>query len=554
MTCCDVDKILPVHPVRSAAAPLEAPQVPEDSAREWCHEEDLAALVQGGDMEVVDTNLGTSGVYFVCEAGAPAGVFKPASQEHVPDEFKGALVEGENLYRERAAYVISQQLGGLCGVPATVIARITNPKLGGEQEGSLQRFVPHAVDMSDMGPGGISDDEVHKVGLLDLLLLNLDRHEGNMLMKEGDDGSKVLIPIDHGLCLPRLVTPTSPPDTELLHQLSFVWQGWKHACRPFSPGARALATSLSPRMTASLADAVAKDMPTIPRPALTTLKVGALTVRACVGAGMTLREVADFVLTGLGDALTAAWGAGASPRSDYTAWEGAFLARLEAAVRALIVGEAPQEEAEEGVDKCKAFGSLVSPTAVATCVASWTMQDVCLEQRRWGSTSSLAALLAPPAHDPRDDAREAGSLSPVRAAAGRRHHRAPAAASCEERGQHKPSKHLSSQRGRAAVSARASRRALRRGCRGGTGCSSSVSSCSSTGPAATGPSTTATALLHVASSGGVGMAASGHAAAPSPAAAMRRTAEWAEYVGAVPREALHSVWRTAARPPTALEV
>lgn len=531
MACCDVDNLRPV-PLGGCAP---APEACGDASPEWCHEGELEALVKGADVEVVDTNLGTSGVFFLCQSGAPAGVFKPASQEHVPDEFKGALIEGENLYRERAAYVVSQRLGGLCGVPATVIATVEDDKLGGTQEGSLQRFVPHAVDMSDMGPGGLSDDEVHKVGMLDLLLLNLDRHEGNMLLKEEDDGSRVLIPIDHGLCLPRLVTPAEPPATALLHQLSFVWQGWKHACRPFSAGARALAASLSPRVAASLADTIKADMPTMPQHALTTLKIGALTLRVCVGAGMTLREVAEFVLGGLGDALTAAWGEGATS-GDYASWEAKFMAKLEAAVRKVVLGEEEEEVAFE-----EAPAALVSPAAsIATCVANWTLMD-----SAWGSSaSSLASLeLSETAKLTLGvGAAEAGAASPC-AALLRRRVVTHACDDCRrDRNQHH---HVASrERSRSSAAARASRRRRARrgggGAAGGGGGCSSVSSCPSSGP-----SPTAGGLLRVASSGGLCRLGS---AGPSPGAALRRGGDHAGAArrpGGTPLEALQNVWRMA---------
>jgi hypothetical protein len=68
------------------------------------------------------------------------------------------------LDRERAAYVVSEKLGGICGVPFTSIARLKHDDLeGGQQLGSLQLFVDKACDMTDMGPTGIDDDEVHKV-------------------------------------------------------------------------------------------------------------------------------------------------------------------------------------------------------------------------------------------------------------------------------------------------------------------------------------------------------------------------------------------------------
>ena len=285
-------------------------------------------IVECRDLVPCDTS--TSGVYFVKDSkGNVAGVFKPAEQEYVPEEMREAIVQGENMYRERAAYILSRELGYFGSVPTTLLATMRHPSLsGGEQRGSLQRFVADAEDMSDMGPDGLPDDEVHKVGMLDIILMNMDRHEGNILVT----GGGALVPIDHGLCLPRVVSPSNSPDTVLLQQLSFVWQGWRQASRPFGESSRRLALSLTPASVASLAGRIVADTPGLSPQALTTLKVGATVVRVCVGNGMTLSEVAAFVVTGgLGRALASAWEVdeGGVTRG-YGAWERRFLERLEA--------------------------------------------------------------------------------------------------------------------------------------------------------------------------------------------------------------------------------
>jgi len=44
-------------------------------------------------------------------------------------------------------------------------------------------------------------EEVHKIGILDVRILNADRNDENMLVKK-NNGKFELIPIDHGLSLP----------------------------------------------------------------------------------------------------------------------------------------------------------------------------------------------------------------------------------------------------------------------------------------------------------------------------------------------------------------
>lgn len=58
-----------------------------------------------------------------------------------------------------------------------------------------------------MGPRAFPVNEVHKITVLDIRLANADRHAGNILLsKEGEEGQLVLIPIDHGYCLPENVS------------------------------------------------------------------------------------------------------------------------------------------------------------------------------------------------------------------------------------------------------------------------------------------------------------------------------------------------------------
>lgn len=66
---------------------------------EPCCDQELVSMVLNIGT-VLPANLGTSGVYFVSDTeGRPLSVFKPDTQEHVPEEFSGALTVGENMYR-----------------------------------------------------------------------------------------------------------------------------------------------------------------------------------------------------------------------------------------------------------------------------------------------------------------------------------------------------------------------------------------------------------------------------------------------------------------------
>lgn len=93
--------------------------------------------------------------------------------------------------------------------------------------GSLQEFVLHDCDTSEMGPSLFSVQDVHRIAILDIRLFNTDRHAGNILVQRPKaTGSKFsalerlnqppcrLLPIDHGFCLPEAL---EPPFFEWLH-------------------------------------------------------------------------------------------------------------------------------------------------------------------------------------------------------------------------------------------------------------------------------------------------------------------------------------------------
>lgn len=103
--------------------------------------------------------------------------------------------------------------------------------------GSLQEFVSHECDTSEMGPSRFSPRDVHRIGILDIRLFNTDRHAGNMLVRMprgsaadlkglrmgGDATMYELVPIDHGFCLP-----------EMLEAPYFEWLHWPQTMIPFT--------------------------------------------------------------------------------------------------------------------------------------------------------------------------------------------------------------------------------------------------------------------------------------------------------------------------------
>ena len=142
--------------------------------------------------------------------------------------------------------------GGGCHAVRTHLSVPALP--GGYKLGSLQAFAAHKCDANDFSPSVFSADNVHRIGIVDVRLLNTDRHAGNLLVAEstpycspvgstsgntdghggGGGGALrapyVLVPIDHGFALP-----------EALEGPYFEWMYWAQTSVPFSEEVRASA-------------------------------------------------------------------------------------------------------------------------------------------------------------------------------------------------------------------------------------------------------------------------------------------------------------------------
>lgn len=82
--------------------------------------------------------------------------------------------------------------------------------------------------IENYSPDLFSIDEVHKIAILDLRILNLDRNSENILVRiKVLNNKKVykLIPIDHGLCI---------PDNLAIASFDLCWLSFSQAEQPFS--------------------------------------------------------------------------------------------------------------------------------------------------------------------------------------------------------------------------------------------------------------------------------------------------------------------------------
>ncbi|EFN56367.1 hypothetical protein CHLNCDRAFT_57613 [Chlorella variabilis] len=282
---------------------------------------------------------GLGGTYFFTnEAGQKIAIMKPCDEEPLaPNNPKGfvgrALGEpglkptvrvGEAASREVAAYLLDHDR--FARVPHTVMVKMTHPVFHVQQQqqagaaggeaggaagegggddnyglppcklGSLQQFVPHDCDTSEMGASRFSVRDVQRIGILDLRLFNTDRHAGNMLVRrprsspslQRMDGAALLelqqyelVPIDHGFALPEALEPPY-----------FEWQHWPQAMLPFGREELEYIAALDARADIQM---LRQEVPSLRLESLRVLEVCTTLLQACAGAGLTLAEIAGVV-------------------------------------------------------------------------------------------------------------------------------------------------------------------------------------------------------------------------------------------------------------------
>lgn len=264
------------------------------------------AMASGIDPEPVSTGLG--GAYFLkSQNGDIIAVAKPIDEEPLafnnPKGFAGRLLGqpgmkrsimvGETGPRELAAYLLDH--GGFAGVPPTALVKVSNAKFNlnspeaftapPRKVASLQRFVDHDSDAGDLGPSGFSVSSIHRIGILDVRLLNLDRHAGNLLVKKGEAsysmGTAELVPIDHGFCLP-----------ESLDDPYFEWLHWPQAMIPFSESEIDYISSLDPFKDA---ETIRTELPSIRESAIRVFVLCSIFLKQAAESGMCLAEIGEMM-------------------------------------------------------------------------------------------------------------------------------------------------------------------------------------------------------------------------------------------------------------------
>uniref|UniRef100_A0A2P2J3Z3 1-phosphatidylinositol 4-kinase n=2 Tax=Rhizophora mucronata TaxID=61149 RepID=A0A2P2J3Z3_RHIMU len=256
----------------------------------------------------IRSSEGSGGVYFMQDSSGKkyVSVFKPVDEEPMAinnpqglplsmdgEGLKKGTRMGEGALREVAAYILdhpksgprsfSYEEKGFAGVPPTVMVKCLhrgfNHPGGFECDsknmkiGSLQMFVQNNGSCEDIGPRAFPVDEIHKISVLDIRLANADRHAGNILVCKDGEGPIVLVPIDHGYCLP-----------ETFEDCTFDWLYWPQARQPYSPNTIEYIKALDAEKDITLLRLHGWD---IPPQCARTLRISTMLLKKGVERGLT---------------------------------------------------------------------------------------------------------------------------------------------------------------------------------------------------------------------------------------------------------------------------
>ncbi|KAG4114632.1 hypothetical protein ERO13_D12G057400v2 [Gossypium hirsutum] len=246
---------------------------------------------------------GLGGAYYFRDCqGENWAIVKPTDEEpyapNNPKGFIGKALGQPGLKRSVAAYLLDYD--HFANVPSTALVKVTHSifNVNGEVNGtkqqerkefskiaSLQQFIPHDFDASDYGTSSFPVAAVHKIGILDIRILNTDRHAGNLLVRKIDGGGGLdqveLVPIDHGLCLP-----------ENLEDPYFEWIHWPQASIPFSEDELEYISHLDPFRDSEL---LRMELPMIREACLRVLVVCTIFLKEAAISGLCLAEIGEMM-------------------------------------------------------------------------------------------------------------------------------------------------------------------------------------------------------------------------------------------------------------------
>lgn len=247
---------------------------------------------------------GTSGSYLMLgeSKSEPVALFKPNDEEpytpHNPNGMIGevgdrslrpSIASGQGYVRELAAFLLDHKAAA--GVPTTTTAEInkslfenqlaTQPKLG-----SLQQWIPGTSEISDYGPSLFNVQQVQMIALLDMRILNLDRNDGNILVKKASNGDGYrLIPVDHAMAFPDSLKQLD------LAFCDWCWLDWAQVKQETHPAVVEYFNSLDIDADMALLQEQAS---TLPQEALDLFWASHHVLKAGINEGLTLHEIGSI--------------------------------------------------------------------------------------------------------------------------------------------------------------------------------------------------------------------------------------------------------------------
>ena len=291
---------------------------------------------------------GSGGSYFLSDARKiRVGVFKPADEEpfaennprgYVPHNTSSASGEdgewlrqgirpGELCLREVAAFLLDHD--GFSGVPMTTLAEARHPAFhtagahwtlgeGGagvgvhslsspipayltgsstspsnvpshqelvKKVGSFQEYIHAECTMDDISPSKISVDEVHKIAILDIRIMNADRNVANIMCQRipEDPDTFRLVPIDHGYSLRNKCD---------VAWFDWCWLDWPQTKQPLSKASRDYVLGLDIEADARLL----QERLNMQGDVLDYFRSSCQVLKAGVRAGLTLYDIASEIL------------------------------------------------------------------------------------------------------------------------------------------------------------------------------------------------------------------------------------------------------------------
>ena len=297
---------------RDQSGPIEILGCSNQSPRTKDLVKDIAKAIKSG-IDPIPVCSGLGGAYYFRNClGENVAIVKPTDEEpYAPNNPKGFVGKtlgqpglkrtvrvGETGFREVAAYLLDHD--HFANVPSTALVKITHPVFNVNDGvngyihqnrnqlskiASLQQFIPHDFDASDHGTSSFPVTAVHRIGILDIRILNTDRHAGNLLVRKLDGvgrfGQVELVPIDHGLCLP-----------ESLEDPYFEWIHWPQASISFSEDELQYIDHLDPF---SDSDMLRMELPMIREACLRVLVLCTIFLKEAAAFGLCLAEIGGMM-------------------------------------------------------------------------------------------------------------------------------------------------------------------------------------------------------------------------------------------------------------------